>query len=283
MPYRKDICNKIIIDLYFNKGLNRRQVAEKLKCSEDLIAYRIKKLGLKMKPMAENVFAGKKIGVKISSKLKEIFDGEMLGDGCLILSQFGRQASFRESMGHNKLEWGKYLFSILKDNNVPISGNKIYKRKATGLSQNISYSIGTSFIEDLKTIHDRWYIKNTKYDLNLGQSYNNRKFIKIIPSDLKLTPKVLLHWYIGDGAVNNKNGCILHTQCFQEKEINFLRKLLKDFNIKSSFYKDKNVIYIFKSDRIKMLEIMGECPVECYKYKWDISYSRKTQIDSKLT
>ena len=34
MPHRIDIKDDMVIDLYFDKGLNRRQTAEKLNCEK---------------------------------------------------------------------------------------------------------------------------------------------------------------------------------------------------------------------------------------------------------
>lgn len=76
MPSKTDITDEQILNLYFTQKLNRRQTAEALKCSQDLIAYRLKKLNLSPKPMSECVSAGKRRSVPMSQELLERLDGE---------------------------------------------------------------------------------------------------------------------------------------------------------------------------------------------------------------
>lgn len=274
VPKRSDITNEIIIDLYFNKGLNCRQTAEKLKCSEDLIAYRLKKLGLDPKPMAECVFAGKKRSVAIPQELVEILNGELLGDGSL--NRYYKQGDFRESFGHNKREWAEYLMGVFLNNNIPIMGQGLYKRNPCGKSKNITWSFSTLNTIELGRLHKKWYIRNNNFDSIKPASFNNRRYIKMVPIDLKLTAKAMLHWYIGDGSVNDGKGCFLYTQGFGREEIEFLRfRLKKDLNIGSAYYLP-DVIGIPKRERVKLLEIIGECPVGCYEYKWNV-YAPKTK------
>lgn len=58
------------MNLYFTQKLNRRQTAEALKCSQDLIAYRLKKLNLSPKPMLECVSAGKRYSILMEKEKK---------------------------------------------------------------------------------------------------------------------------------------------------------------------------------------------------------------------
>lgn len=121
-------------------------------------------------------------------------------------------------------------------------------------------------------LHKKWYVKNENFDKSKGANFGNRKYVKIIPVILKLTPKALLHWYIGDGTTNG-HGCSIYTQSFKREEIEFLRFKLKNIGLGSSYCKN-GFIYIPKRERIKLLEIIGDCPVECYEYKWKIHDSQ---------
>lgn len=283
---RVDILNENIFDLYFTKGLNRRQTAERLGCSQDLIAYRLKQMNLKPKTMSDCVESGKKVSVPLSNILIEILNGEMLGDGGLII--YKNQASFRESFGFDKKEWAEYLFNLFVNNNICIVGNTIYKRNPSGKSPNFSWSFETCNIIELGNLHKTWYTKNNDYNLKLGQGFKNRKYLKIIPTNLNLTPKSLLHWYVGDGTVYSSGGCMIHTEGFNWKEVEFLRyKLKQEFNIFTSHNK-KNTIYLPTIERAKLLEIVGKCPVKCYNYKWDFLKTKaknmpfNSHIDMKL-
>lgn len=264
---RTDISNEMIVDLYFNKNFNRRQCSEKLNCSQDLIVYRLKQMGLKPKNMSKCVQYIKQNSIEMSDNLYKIIDGELLGDGCVFRTSI--QADFRESFGYNKKEWAEYLILLFKNNNIPIVGNKIYKRNPSGKSKNITWSFSTINTIQFSDIHKRWYIENKNFDIYKKKIFANRKNIKIVPTDIQLYKKTLLHWYIGDASVNLGGGCMIHTEGFNFNAVEFLRfKLLNEFDIKTSHSK-KNTIYVPKSERIKLLEIIGDCPVECYKYKWN--------------
>jgi len=280
---RKDVTDDMIIKLYYTKGLNRRQTAEKLLCSQDLIAYRIKKMGLLPKSMSDCVEAGKKRTVNISKKLLEIIDGELLGDGYIWRNK--NQGSFRESVGYNKKPWITYLSNIMNNNDIPIVGDKIYLKKPSGKSKNQTWSFGTVNVMELGDIHKLWYVENKEYDKNLPNSFSNRKFIKTVPKNLTLTPTSLLHWYIGDGSVGKGGGCVLYTQGFTYNEVEFLRLRLKeDLNIVTSNY-NGNTIGVPRAEREKMLKIIGPCLVDCYKYKWEIpstKYRKYRKINNNI-
>jgi hypothetical protein len=228
-------------------------------------------MNIKPKPMSESVFAGKKNNIIISDSFIELLYGELLGDGSIICSKT-LQGSFRESFGHDKLEYANWLKDIFVKNGALIYGNKIYRKKPSGKSKNISYSFGTKFYVEFGDIYNKWYINKNK-ELSY---FNNRNNIKIIPKDIILTPKILLHWYIGDGSINKNGGSVLYTQGFTWTEVEFLRFKLLDFGIKTTHGK-QNIIIIPRYYTHRLIEIIGECPVECYKYKWKLPSKKITK------
>lgn len=272
MARRNDITDCQIFDLYFKQGLNRRQTAEKLACSGDLVAYRIKKMGLRPKSMSDCVESGRKRSAPMSQELVNIMNGELLGDGGLIV--YKRQGSFRESVGFDKKEWAAYLIDIIKDNNIPIIGDKLYLRKPCGKSRKHTWSFGTLNTIELGDLHNIWYTPNKSFSPGKPAGFDNRKFIKVVPSCLILTPISLLHWYVGDGSPSNTGNCIIHTQGFTWEQVEFLRfRLKQDLNVLTAHYQN-NTISIPRREYEKMLEIIGPCPVECYEYKWKIPHTK---------
>lgn len=279
MPKRIDITNEMVNDLYFVKDFSVTKVAKILKCDCSVIANRVKSMDKKMKQKtaSQHVFDGMKKSIPISNNLLEILDGEMLGDGCIYVSRSNCQGYFKESIGYDKKEWGEFLINIFKNNNILIGGSGLISRK-----DKPGWSFFTRSTIELGNIQRRWYKNNNKFNSNKKSSFSNRKNIKIIPIDLKLTPNTLLHWYIGDGCFRKRGSIGLATCGFSFDEIEFLRFLLKrDFNLKTSHTADGK-ISIPRYEAVRMLEIMGECPVECYKYKWDISYNRKTKVKDTI-
>ena len=80
----------------------------------------------------------------------------------------------------------------------------------------------------LKFLHDKWYTKAGR---------------KIIPQDLKLTPRILLHWYIGDGSLSNTT-ISLATYSFTREEVELLAKKIEmDANIKFNMRRRLYVVH----------------------------------------
>ena len=61
-------------------------------------------------------------------------------------------------------------------------------------------------------MHEKWYSAET------GE--------KIIPKDLKLTPNIVLHWFIGDGT-RNDHQIFLHTEGFSKDDVEILKEKLE--------------------------------------------------------
>lgn len=274
MTKRNDILNEDIIELYFNQDLSCNKVAKFLDCDRNLIKNRIKQMGLKLKQktMSEHVSNGMKVSVLLDNTLINIIDGEMLGDGHLC-SPRGLQAYFKESVAFNKKEWLEYLYILFKT----MTNKSIYLRK-----DKPNWQFATKSTIELGNIHKRWYIKNKNFNLDESRNFSNRIFIKSVPIDLILTKESLLHWYIGDGKVHKSGSGGLSTNGFTFEEVEFLRYLLQqNFGILTSHTKE-NTISIPKHQLAKLLEIIGKCPVECYKYKWNNVFSRICQFNSHI-
>lgn len=286
MPRRGDISDETVLGLYFGRGLNRRQTAEALGCSQDLVSYRLKKLGMKPKSMSECVISGNRRSVPMSRECLERLDGEMLGDGHINLG-VGGSGSFRESFGHDKRMWAEWLMGFWMDQGVPV-GSGIHVKKPSGKSPNPSFGFSTKETVELGNVHRRWYVRNNNFDPKMVRTFSNRKFIKTVPADIVLTARALLHWYIGDGTSQKHGGCMFYTGGFKVQECEYLRlRLLKDLGIRSTM-KDGTNIYVPRADWMRMLEIAGECPVQCYAYKWEYSMTMPkprnmdTSIDMNL-
>jgi hypothetical protein len=197
----------------------------------------------------------------ISNDLLEILDGELLGDGNI--------QSMHDRMG---IKWHKslpnymnaldtlfllqFLYEIDSDTvikefneaNSIISGSqtayfRLHKSleekpwvrfigqifQSRGHSVSISDSKGTIHLHTQGTVQlyklfQRWY-KNAK---------------KKVPSDLKLTPRVVLHWFIGDGGTG-KRRIVLYSLSFSKEENELLADLLnKEIGISVTVAPRKN-------------------------------------------
>ena len=112
-----------------------------------------------------------------------------------------------------------YLSECFANNNFPLSitPNIGTNKKYPNLSL---YS--TKYI-DVGLLYSKWYPQG----------------IKIVPRYFKLTPSIILHWFIGDGSYQDRISFATHS--FSTNDVNFLIKRLKiDLNINSSLYISKD-------------------------------------------
>ncbi len=188
--------------------------------------------------------------------MKELIDGLLLGDGSL--DKRAKNARYRHSCKHKE-----YIEYIIKELfSFGICTETIYD-KDNGYGTGRVFQCYSKIHKNLTTQYERWYIDKKK----------------TLPSDLILTPLILLHWYIGDGGFDSDKGYLrqisiaAHNFSFEEREI--LCDKLRNFNLKVSNTK-RGKINITKKSIPLFLSIIGECPVKCYQYKFDTSiYSNR--------
>lgn len=116
----------------------------------------------------------------------------------------------------------------------------------------------------------QWY----KRDGNGNLIFNKYgKIIKIVPSDIKLTPLALCVWYIDDGYNCQKDANVtLCTNGFTVDECEFLRERLdQDLNIKHTaiqYDRGKPTIFIGRKSYFEFIDIVKPCVTwDCYSYK----------------
>ena len=189
--------------------------------------------------------------------MKELIDGLLLGDGSL--DKRAKNARYRHSCKHK--EYIEYVIKQLHE--FGVFTETIYD-KDNGYKTGRVFQCYSKVHNDLTKHYERWY-KNKK---------------KVLPPDLKLTPLVLLHWYIGDGGFDSDKGYLrqisiaAHSFSFNEREI--LCEKLREFGLKVSNTK-KGKKNITKKSIPLFLSIIGECPVDCYQYKFDTSIYNSPQ------
>ena len=87
-----------------------------------------------------------------------------------------------------------------------------------------------------------------------------------------MTPIILRNWYIGDGCSSKQSKSFNHKGCITCKYKNdFILNQLNDLfdNVKCHYDKRGCYKYYFNNKNlIKLLNYIGECPVNGYKYKW---------------
>jgi LAGLIDADG DNA endonuclease family len=192
--------------------------------------------------------------------LDELIDGLLLGDGGL--RRRARSANYTHTCKHREyIEW---LQAELSKHGL--SFGKIYL-KPNGYGSGYDYQIHSRVDAYLTKQHSRWY-RNGK---------------KVVPGDLRLSPTSMKHWYIGDGGFDSHKGYLrqicISTHAFSSEERFFLTEQLHELGIKASC-RNNGTICIAKSAIVDFLAYIGECPVNCYTYKWNLSIFTSKQPKS---
>lgn len=187
--------------------------------------------------------------IYLTEKAKEIIIGELLGDGSIVFAGENKvNCNFSHSTAN--IYYGEYLYNKLSTEKVPL-----YEKE---------YIDNRNQFRTRTTVNKTW----TKYR---NEWYPND--IKIIPKSLKvLTKEMCLHWFLGDGYIED-NTIRFSTCGFMKEDVDYLLKLFNNIGFNGAVYKRSGEYYILKlhkEDSIKFLKWIDYCPVKCYEHKWNI-------------
>ena len=189
--------------------------------------------------------------VELTHEAVDWINGELLGDGCLC-SQYGCSAAFHYSSKY--LEYIQYVSNTLNSFGVEQVGSI---RKVVRKNGHSCYNYASRSYVELLLIRNRWYPNGKKK----------------VPRDIVLVPTTLRQWYIGDGCLQHNFArapwIILATDSFSIYDVDWLVEQLSEIGISSTRRPSNNRICISSVSVKAFLDYVGECPVDCYKYKWD--------------
>ncbi|MBI3412822.1 MAG: hypothetical protein HY051_01950 [Candidatus Aenigmarchaeota archaeon] len=193
-------------------------------------------------------------------ELLDIINGSLLGDGCIKSDKekyftFQYTAKDKNFLENLKEKLGRFGIKCW----ITVDNPGIFK---------LAFYINTCPYKEFMNLRKEWYTKQ------------NGKTQKILPDELELTPTTLFYWYIGDGClVRRKNDenrvptICLATNCFDEKDLQFLLQKLKEQNLNfyankcgSGFNEDKDGGYALYSNvedgtPLRFFQTIGlECP-----------------------
>lgn len=196
----------------------------------------------------------------LSQEAIEWINGELLGDMSL-QSRSTHSAQFGYSSKY--LEYINYISNTLESFGIKRTGRITKRIDKKYNSQSWSYQ--SLCYPGLLLIRKKWYPDNKK----------------IVPKDIRLTPITLRQHYIGDGCLlypkRGKPYIILSTNNYSISDIEWLRVQLINLGIRTTRQKaiKGNTIYVSPYSTKDFLKYIGDCPVECYKYKWNYDKERK--------
>jgi len=249
-------------DLYEKEGLTYKQIGERFGVSVTTVRKALKMMGVVSRLQNQRISQFQ----PIDPMVRERVIGEVLGDGCLP-SQHGITAGYSHTSKYRTyVEWLSGVFAgggisqvgeILKQINYSPFGRGATLTAYTYRSQSLS---------ELQLLRDWFYVDGKK----------------IVPSDLKLTPLVCLHWYLGDGCLENKAAArpsiALCTCDFDRDSIDYLIAELGRLGFGATHRLSNNCIGISAYSTRDFLDYIGPCPElikDIYGYKWDYQDNRK--------
>ncbi|MBC8526012.1 MAG: hypothetical protein H8D22_03935 [Candidatus Cloacimonetes bacterium] len=243
---------------YLIEKLNIYQTGKLCNCSYMTIWRWLKKLNIQTRSVSEAKHLQRANHCQLSNKTRQWIDGELLGDGCLS-SHSKYSAYFRYTSKYP--QYIQYISNTLSSFGIKQTG-KIQKKYNKRWNCYTYCYVSSRYVE-LLPIYKRWYPKDKK----------------IIPKDLKLTPLVLRQEMIGDGCLlHQKYGrprIQLATCGFPISDVKWLVEQLNKLDFKTTRLPASNRIGISTKSTRQFLDYIGECPIECYKYKWNYKNKRR--------
>lgn len=212
---------------------------------------------------------------------EEVLNGCLLGDGWLRKHNRQSDVSYPYfSKGNIYYDHVQYVAQILFGSKWEDRITENYGISSQTGKPTHSFSIRGYSHKELLPVFDKWYPKSNKY-------------VKLVPRDIQLTAKVLLHWFMDDGnsykrkrKYHEQERCHKHSrrktnqiivvfcsESFSKEDQEFLaKKMYKNFGIKATVRKYTDGtgwrIYIPQSQANLFYETIGPCPVPSMQYKW---------------
>ena len=246
-----------IIDEYIN-GKSLSELGKELSYNIATIRRFLINNNIKIRDVKESVSKFHKQSTLVfDDYFRSNFIGWILGDGGLRIPKAGINPKFHYT--DKKKDYIDYICSILTKYNIHynISFNK----------NSECYNIDSEARPEFHEFYNLFY----GYE---GLDEHNRKY-KTLP-DINLNPIILRNWYIGDGSSSNQGkignhrgfiGCKFENPYITDQFKNLFGNDFKLYSLNTGMYQ-----YYFTNNGLKkLLEYIGECPVESYKYKWIVS------------
>jgi len=204
----------------------------------------------------------------LSKEALQVINGSLLGDGSL--RKYNNESDRSYPCFYKKNKFRDHVEYVAKSL-FPANFNKYFRTDTIFKFGKFLtyYGVRTYCQKCLLGLFKKWYPKSNDYK-------------KVVPRCIKLTPLVLLNWFMDDGNSYRRKGYgrksrqILITLCsesFIKEDQEWLRKQLLDkYDIHSRLGKEKGGtgyrIMIHQTSANKFYNVIGPCPVSSMQYKW---------------
>ncbi len=240
---------------YWEKQRSTTSIAKELSVYPADVGRFMESLGVPRRTKQEAVARH----VLLTTFALETINGQLLGDGHLEYNGYRAASLTFSSKYEDYLAW---LFSIFASFGIEQSGR--ISRYAQKTRNATLFCARTRYYREFIDLRRLWYPEGRK----------------VVPKTLLLTPRLTLHWYLGDGCLNHpKKGrtCIrMHTNALPVEDVEFLASQLTHLGFYARRQPFDNTIYINADSTKAFLQWIGPCPAEIqhrYGYKWDLQHS----------
>lgn len=243
--------------------LSTVKIAQKFGVSPRTIKYYLNKFGVSLRSISD----AKRIDGYEFVGDEEVLYGSLLGDGWLVKRNKNGLASFgKANIGYDHVFYcGQAILSVNPTNRIVEIQPSLCE--STYRTDKVHFRFTTKTCKKLTKEYYRWYVEYPE------------KF-KIIPKDLKLTPKIVLHWFMDDGCCSWRDKqktrveVGFSTQSFCVDDCELLRLKLREIGLQSTLHKHsggfERTVHLRASSILDFFDYIGQCPVPSMEYKWKL-------------
>jgi hypothetical protein len=228
-------------------GTRIEDVAIRAGCNEKTIRRWQKRLNISSRSMAEQAWLRQAVHGSLTPTAREIIEGSLLGDGNL--TSRSKWSAFFQQNSSNRF-FLDYVKQQLEEAGVICCA--LTPTKIGALLKSRAHS-------SLISLYREWYASGRKS----------------VPPTLRITKRVALLWYLGDGTFcydsrGYVSRCSLATHSFTLEEVTLLVKKLERFGARVNRKRRLDGgWYFYIRLSTDFLSWIGPCPVTGYEHKWD--------------
>lgn len=264
-----------------NRHRTDHDIAREIGCKAHTVCRARHHMCIPAIPLSKATHLGQDRSFNLDDEAQQVLVGSLLGDGT-VWQNTEYSAYFTIGLSLEALPYLEGLKNFFEQKGLPGSirrhgkgGRQLIRGREYEVQPSRSYV--TRHRKQLLPYRQAWY----------RRVQGKGKARKIIPHDIRLTPIVLLHWFVQDGSYGYRK-LVLCTQGYTEEDVEFLIERLRQ-DLQLEMYKireGKNAegewkwsIQTAKRSEIEKFFIhlrvaadQHPWAVECYKYKFPMSH-----------
>ena len=271
----KNVSKEVLEDLYINKKMSQLNISKILNINQQKIRNLMKQYMIPIRSFSDGLLIhhyGTVEQSSITNNEKEIIMGELLGDGNLTKPYNNLNCNTFYRHGNKHKEYIEWLILILPN----LRWTEIITKKhlTKNNKEYFSYHTNSKIHKELNDIYYKFYSFDDK----------KQKNVKKIPEDIEITPLILRHWYLGDGClswgklkskgiwkIKKRRFPSITISCQGHSNSTLLKYIeqLKTKNITFTLVNNGAIMRLKSNSFESFFKYIGECPINCYNYKWN--------------